>query len=196
MSANSAVTVLRSPSIASDATPSAATRICDLGEETVVEAATFVGPIAVPHFLQNRAPRTHRRFARRTNQLQLRSAFFAERGITGVIVVAGRTAHRVSCGPRLKAQPGADGGRSSALLERAAEWPINGAQYLNHTPYQIGSLTPRGLSPSYQVAWYKSDPYSSTFRARQPDHLAASCDKARQSVWRLTSSSSATSTLV
>src|ERR1700730_1177509 len=56
MSANSAVTVLRSPSIASDAVPSAATMICDLGKETVVETAAFVGPIAVPHFLQNRAP--------------------------------------------------------------------------------------------------------------------------------------------
>jgi hypothetical protein len=32
-----------------------ATRICDLGEETLVEAAALVGPIAVPHFLQNRA---------------------------------------------------------------------------------------------------------------------------------------------
>src|SRR5229473_1431944 len=52
MSANSAVTVLRSPS---ETAPSAATMICDLGEETVVEAA-FVSPIAVPHFLQNRAP--------------------------------------------------------------------------------------------------------------------------------------------
>src|SRR6266849_7638491 len=30
--------------------------ICDLGEETVVETAAFVGPIAVPHVLQNRAP--------------------------------------------------------------------------------------------------------------------------------------------
>jgi predicted ATPase len=59
ISANSAVTVLRSPSIASDAAPSATTRICDLGEETVVEAAAFVGPIAVPHFLQNRAPGRH-----------------------------------------------------------------------------------------------------------------------------------------
>src|SRR6266849_2490264 len=56
MSANSAVTVLRSPSIVSDAAPSAATMTCDLGEETVVEAAAFVRPIAVPHFLQNRAP--------------------------------------------------------------------------------------------------------------------------------------------
>src|SRR5713226_10639218 len=56
MSANSAVTVLRSPSIASDAAPSAATRTCDLSEETVVETAAFVAPIAVPHFLQNRAP--------------------------------------------------------------------------------------------------------------------------------------------
>src|SRR5216683_5143229 len=56
MSANSAVTVLRSPSFAADAAPSATTMICDLGEETVVEAAAFVGPIAVPHFLQNRAP--------------------------------------------------------------------------------------------------------------------------------------------
>src|SRR6266852_9262159 len=56
MSANSAVTVLRSPSSASDAAPSAATMICDLGEETVVAAAAFAGPIAVPHFLQNRAP--------------------------------------------------------------------------------------------------------------------------------------------
>src|SRR5216683_81965 len=53
MSANSAVTVLRSQS---DAAPSAATMICDLGEETIVEAATFAGAIAVPHFLQNRAP--------------------------------------------------------------------------------------------------------------------------------------------
>src|SRR5713226_4760458 len=56
MSANRAVTVLRSPSIAADAAPSAATMICDLGEETVVGAAAFAGPIAVPHFLQNRAP--------------------------------------------------------------------------------------------------------------------------------------------
>src|SRR6201984_1900522 len=56
MSANSAVTVLRSPSSDADAAPSAATMICDLGEGTVVEAAAFVGPIAVPHFLQNRAP--------------------------------------------------------------------------------------------------------------------------------------------
>src|SRR6266849_7272267 len=56
MSANSAVTVLRSPSIASDAAPSAATMTCDLGEATVVETAAFVRPIAVPHFLQNRAP--------------------------------------------------------------------------------------------------------------------------------------------
>src|SRR5246127_2642083 len=56
ISANSAVTVLRSPSIPSDAAASAATRICDLGEETVVEAAAFVGPTAAPHFLQNRAP--------------------------------------------------------------------------------------------------------------------------------------------
>src|SRR5713101_5409049 len=55
MSANSAVTVLRSPSIASDAAPSAATRTCDLSEEMVVETAAFVAPIAVPHFLQNRA---------------------------------------------------------------------------------------------------------------------------------------------
>src|SRR5216684_1766430 len=52
-SANSAVTVLRSPS---DAAPSAATMICDLGEETIVEEAAFAGAIAVPHFLQNRAP--------------------------------------------------------------------------------------------------------------------------------------------
>src|SRR6266851_9547318 len=56
MSANRAVTVLRSPSIAADAAPSAATVICDSGEETIVEVATFAGPIAVPHFLQNRAP--------------------------------------------------------------------------------------------------------------------------------------------
>src|SRR6266481_4722498 len=56
MSANSAVTVLRSPSIAADAAPSAATIICDLGEETIVEAAAFAWAIAVPHFLQNRAP--------------------------------------------------------------------------------------------------------------------------------------------
>src|SRR3984893_19250855 len=55
-SANSAVTIFRSPSSASDAAPSAATMICDGGEETVVEAAAFTGPIAVPHFLQNRAP--------------------------------------------------------------------------------------------------------------------------------------------
>jgi hypothetical protein len=56
MSANSAVTVLRSPSIAPDAGASTATMISDLIEETVAEAAAFLGPIAVPHFLPNRAP--------------------------------------------------------------------------------------------------------------------------------------------
>jgi hypothetical protein len=56
MSANSAVTVLRSPSSAFGRCATAATMICDFGEETVVEAAAFMGPIAVPHFLQNRAP--------------------------------------------------------------------------------------------------------------------------------------------
>jgi DNA invertase Pin-like site-specific DNA recombinase len=35
----------------------------------------------------------------------LNDAFFAERGVTGVIVLAGRTAHRVSCGPQLKHNP-------------------------------------------------------------------------------------------
>src|SRR5208282_2517573 len=56
MSAKSAVTVLRSPSTASDAPASAATLISDLVEEPVAEASAFVEPIAVPHFLQNRAP--------------------------------------------------------------------------------------------------------------------------------------------
>ena len=56
MSANSAVTVLRSPSSASDAPLSAAILISDLVEETVAEASAFVKPIEEPHFLQNRAP--------------------------------------------------------------------------------------------------------------------------------------------
>src|SRR5579872_541189 len=56
ISANSAVTVLRSPSIASGTALSGVTVICDFGDETVAEAAALVGPIAVPHFLQNRAP--------------------------------------------------------------------------------------------------------------------------------------------
>jgi hypothetical protein len=54
---------------------------CDLGEETIVEAAAFVGPIALPHFLQNRAPGLTECFARLANQLPLRSAFLAERGV-------------------------------------------------------------------------------------------------------------------
>src|SRR5260370_40614555 len=52
ISAKSAVTVLRSPSIASDAALSAATLISDLVEET----SPFAEPIDVPHFLQKRAP--------------------------------------------------------------------------------------------------------------------------------------------
>src|SRR5713226_4984846 len=56
MSANSAVTVLRSPSIASDAPLSAAIRICDLVEESMAGASTLVELMADPHFLQNRAP--------------------------------------------------------------------------------------------------------------------------------------------
>src|SRR5712692_3598721 len=56
MSANRAVTVLRSPSIASVASLSAATLICDPGEEAVAETSTFAEPTEVPHFLQNRAP--------------------------------------------------------------------------------------------------------------------------------------------
>src|SRR6266852_9579051 len=56
ISANSAVTVLRSPSIASDASPSAATMICDLDEEAVAETSALAEPTEIPHFLQNRAP--------------------------------------------------------------------------------------------------------------------------------------------
>src|SRR6516164_1680512 len=56
MSANSAVTVLRSPLISSDAPPSTATLICDLVEETIGEVSAFAEPIAVPHFLQNLTP--------------------------------------------------------------------------------------------------------------------------------------------
>src|SRR6266851_6752491 len=55
-SANSAVTILRSPSSASDVPPSAAATSSDLGEERVAQAAALWGPIAVPHFLQKRAP--------------------------------------------------------------------------------------------------------------------------------------------
>jgi hypothetical protein len=49
------VTVLRSPSSASDAVLSTAILICDL-DEAVVGASAFAEPMAVPHFLQNRAP--------------------------------------------------------------------------------------------------------------------------------------------
>jgi len=55
------------------------------------------------------APRTTDDFARRANQLQLRSASLAERGRhRGCRGPAGRTAHRVSCGP---VATRADGGR-------------------------------------------------------------------------------------
>jgi transposase-like protein len=84
--------------------------------------------------------------------------------------------------PPVKSTTGADGGRSSALLERFAEWPINGAQYFNHTPYQIGSLTPGGVChPVTKLHGIKAMHIPRRVRARQPDHLAASCDKARQS---------------
>jgi hypothetical protein len=57
MSANSAVTVLRSPSTASNAEPaSAATLICDPGNGEVAGASGFGAPVAVPHFSQNSAP--------------------------------------------------------------------------------------------------------------------------------------------
>src|ERR1022692_3125553 len=56
ISANSAVTVLRSPSSASDAALSSAILICDLVEESVAAASVLVELMAVPHFLQNRAP--------------------------------------------------------------------------------------------------------------------------------------------
>src|SRR5713101_6679084 len=56
ISANNAVTVLRSPSIASDASASAAMLICNGGEEAAAEISAFAEPTEVPHFLQNRAP--------------------------------------------------------------------------------------------------------------------------------------------
>ncbi len=59
----------------------------------------FCGANCGPAFPAKSRPRTHRCFARWANQLQLRSAFLAERGVAGVVVVAGRTAHRVSCRP-------------------------------------------------------------------------------------------------
>src|ERR1700674_1374341 len=57
ISANSAVTVLRSPSTASNAEPAAAaTLICDPGDREAGRASGFAALIAVPHFLQNSAP--------------------------------------------------------------------------------------------------------------------------------------------
>src|SRR5271170_1909934 len=77
MSANSAVTVLRSPSATSESVRSGATRTDDV-EETAVEASAFEEPIAVPHFLQNRAPGLTDALQGWANQLQLRSASLAE----------------------------------------------------------------------------------------------------------------------
>src|SRR5216684_5160433 len=59
----------------------------------------FCGANRSPAFLAESRTRTHRCFSPRANQLQLRAASLAEPGVTGVVAVAGRTAHRVSCRP-------------------------------------------------------------------------------------------------
>src|ERR1700722_1633903 len=56
MSANSAVTVLRSPSIASDAKPAATVSLIGGSEGTAGRESGRVAVSAVPHFLQNLAP--------------------------------------------------------------------------------------------------------------------------------------------
>src|ERR1700722_11274319 len=56
MSANSAVTVLRSPSIASDAEPASAVILMGDSEGRAGSESGRVAASAVPHFLQKRAP--------------------------------------------------------------------------------------------------------------------------------------------
>jgi hypothetical protein len=121
MSANIAVTILRSPSIASDAALSAATMICDLVEETVVEAAAFPVPIAVPHFLQYRAPgltdtlhvgQINSSLVPHSSQNEASAGLsLLQHGQRIVPPVAPSTTTRR-----------ADGGRSRVLQEQAAEW--------------------------------------------------------------------------
>jgi hypothetical protein len=78
----------------------------------------FCGANCIPAFLAKSRTWTNRCFARWANQLQLRSAPLAERGVTGVVLVAGRTAHRNSCGA------------ATTLRGRSKE---DGARWLLHT---------------------------------------------------------------
>src|ERR1700722_822382 len=141
MSANSAVTVLRSPSIGSDATLPAATMICESVEETVVEVAAFLGPIAVPHFLQNRAPIL-------TDALhagQINSSFAPHSSQNEASTGLSWLQDGQSIGPPatpISTTPCAAVGRSRVLSEQAAEWSTNAArEILDHTSCQLGSLT-------------------------------------------------------
>jgi len=137
----------------------------------------FCAAYCSPTFLAESRPRTHRCVAGCAKQFQLRSAFLAERGISGVVVVAGRAAHRVSSRPAyyhiLR------GRRSStALLERAAK--CRSAMLGSSTVTIHARLAARAgwvLSPSYQTSdlgsgrgprFPQSDRPREGMRARRP----------------------------
>src|ERR1700722_15837860 len=141
MSANSAVTVLRSPSIGSDATLPAATMICELVEGRVVGVATFLGPIAVPHFLQNRAPRL-------TDALhagQINSSFAPHSSQNEASTGLSWLQDGQSIGPpanRFLPHPArpAEGAGYSQSKPRSGRPTLLGRS-LHHTSCQLGSLT-------------------------------------------------------
>ena len=87
-SANSAVTVLRSPLGCSGRRGIGGDYDFRFNRRNGRGGSGFSGADCRPTFLAESRP-----------QLQLRSAFLAERGVGGAVVVAGRAAHRVSCDP-------------------------------------------------------------------------------------------------
>ena len=155
MSANITVTILRSPSIASDAALSAATMICDLVEETVVEAAAFPVPIAVPHLLQYRAPGlTDTLHVGQINSSLVPHSSQNEASKAGAFVVAAWAAHRASCGPEYYHTP--RGRRKEQGAPRAKPRSGGRSTVLGRSSItlraSLAALPGGGLSPSYDRA--------------------------------------------
>jgi hypothetical protein len=125
--------------------------ISDLIEETVVEAAAFLGPIAVPHFLPNRAPGL-------TDALhagQINSSFAPHSSQNGASAVLSW----LQDGQRIESPVTpitttlcADGGRSGVLLEQAGRGrSTSSATSPSHFRVRLEAWHGWVLSPSYDL---------------------------------------------
>ena len=123
----------------------------DLIEETVAEAAAFLGPIAVPHFLPNRAPGlTDALHAVRINSSFAPHSSQNEASAVLSWLQHGQAAHRVSRDPDYDhALRGRRKERSTLRASRERSINVLGSSSIALS-YQVGSRHRWVLSPSYE----------------------------------------------